>query len=81
MAERERDQVKRRPARPAETAAGLADAVQRLEARAKTLERERDDLKSELEQARARIAALEQSRAEAANRIAWVIDSLQNLDN
>ncbi len=63
MAQRDRDKAKRTgPSRPAESAAGLAEAVQRLEARAKTLERERDGLKAELEAARARITSLEQNR-------------------
>lgn len=85
MAQRDREKVKRTAARPADSAAGsasaagLADAVQRLEARAKTLERERDSLKSELEAAQARIRRLEETRAEAVNRIDWVIDSLQNI--
>ena len=79
MAQRDRDKAKRAGARPAESAAGLAEAVQRLEARAKTLERERDGLKAELDTARGRIAALEQTRAEAVNRIDWVIDSLHNV--
>jgi hypothetical protein len=43
------------------------------------LERERDALKSELEAARARIASLEESRRQAANRIDWVIDALHGL--
>jgi chromosome segregation ATPase len=79
MAQRERDKVKRTVARPAESTAGIADAVQRLEARARTLERERDGLRAELEAARARIAALEEAREEVVNRIDWVIDSLHNL--
>lgn len=76
MAQRERDKTKRVSTRPADTAAGLAEAVQRLEARAKSLERERDGLKAELEAARAHITALENARSEAVNRIDWVIDSL-----
>jgi sugar-specific transcriptional regulator TrmB len=79
MAQRDRDKAKRPGARQAESAAGLADAVQRLEARAKTLERERDGLKTELEAARERIRTLEEARAEVVNRIDWVIDSLQNV--
>ncbi len=80
MAQRERDKAKRTgPSRPAESAAGLAEAVQRLEARAKTLERERDGLKAELETARDRITSLEQNRIDAVNRIDWVIDSLHNV--
>lgn len=39
-------------------------------------EAERDRLKASLEQAEARIAALEASRAIVVNRIDWLIDSL-----
>lgn len=79
MAQRDREKSKRAGTPPADSTAGLADAVQRLEARARTLERERDGLKSELETARARIRTLEDARAQAVNRIDWVIDSLQNV--
>jgi chromosome segregation ATPase len=47
--------------------------------RVKALERERDRLKTQLAEAEARIARLEESRAEAVNRIDWVIDSLHNV--
>lgn len=43
-----------------------------------TLERERDDLRAELEAARRRIASLEGQRRQAVDRIDWVIDSLQH---
>jgi predicted RNase H-like nuclease (RuvC/YqgF family) len=79
MAQRERDKAKRGTARPKESGAGHSDALQRLEARAKALERERDGLKAELERARARIAVLEERGSQVANRIDWVIDSLHNL--
>jgi predicted RNase H-like nuclease (RuvC/YqgF family) len=79
MAQRERDKVKRGVARAAVTAPGQPEAVQRLEARAKALERERDSLRAELEAARAHIAMLEESRSQVVNRIDWVIDSLQTL--
>lgn len=79
MAQREREKAKRGAARPAETTASTSDVVQRLEARTKALERERDALKAELELARARVAVLEESRSQAVNRIDWVIDSLHNL--
>ena len=78
MAQRERDKAKREPARASEAATGISDAVQRLEARAKSLERERDRLKMELESAHERIKSLEAAQADAANRIEWVIDSLHN---
>ena len=38
-------------------------------------------LEAELAAARARIAALEQKHEEVVNRIAWVIDSLHNLES
>jgi sugar-specific transcriptional regulator TrmB len=79
MAQREREKSKRAGSPPADSTAGLSDAVQRLEARARTLERERDGLKTELDAARVRIRQLEDARAQAVNRIDWVIDSLQNV--
>jgi predicted nucleic acid-binding Zn-ribbon protein len=47
--------------------------------RIKTLEAERDRLKSELVEAEERIGRLEESRTEAVNRIDWVLDSLHNV--
>ena len=79
MAQRDRDKVKRGAARPSDNVPGLIDAVERLEARAKALEIERDGLKSALEAARARIATLEESGRQVAHRIDWVIDSLHSL--
>ena len=81
MAQRDRDKSNRTSARAGEGAAGLSDAVQRLEARAKALERERDGLKAELDAARVKIRLLEEKRSEAVNRIDWVIDSLHNVIN
>ncbi len=54
----------------------MAAAPPRLETRIKALEQERDRLKSDLEAARLRIAALEESRSAVANRIDWVIERL-----
>jgi hypothetical protein len=48
----------------------LADAVT-------ALEREREALKAELADAKARIAELEKSRREAIDRVDWAIDSLK----
>jgi len=79
MAQREREKAKRATARPKETAQSYSEALQRLESRARALERERDGIKTELEAARARIAALEESRSQVANRIDWIIDSLNSL--
>jgi len=55
------------------------DSGERHAQRIKTLERERDRLKVQLAEAKERIARLEESRAEAVNRIDWVIDSLHNV--
>jgi len=57
----------------------LQDASANLESRLREAERERDRLKLELEASRARVAALEESRQQAANRIDWIIDSLHSL--
>jgi chromosome segregation ATPase len=81
MAQREKEKPKRGAARTAEPEIGISDAVQRLEAEAKSLVRERDVLRAELEMARARIKALESTHADVANRIEWVIDSLHNLSD
>lgn len=72
MAQRDKEKAKRSPARLSDSATQTGDAMQRLEARAKSLE-------AELEAARQRIAELESSRAQVANRIDWVIDSLTNM--
>jgi chromosome segregation ATPase len=79
MVQREREKAKRPAVRPKESAAGYGVAVERLEARAKALERERNGLKTELEAARARIAVLEESRSHVASRIDWIVDSLNSL--
>lgn len=80
MAQREpRKQKSSRPASAKAAASAPADAVSRLETRALAAERERDALKAELETARGRIAELERSRDQVADRIDWVIDSLHNL--
>jgi len=55
------------------------DSADRQGQRIKSLERECERLKSQLAEANERIAALEQRRAEAVNRIDWVIDSLHNV--
>lgn len=43
------------------------------------LERERNELRTQLAAAEARIAVLESQRVEALNRIDWVIDSIHNV--
>jgi uncharacterized coiled-coil DUF342 family protein len=44
-----------------------------------SLRKERDELRGELDSALARIKDLESRQDEIANRIAWVLDSLQSL--
>lgn len=78
MAERATRKVKR-SAPPRRTEGIGATSAERNAQRIKSLERERDRLKSQLAEAEARIARLEESRAEAVNRIDWVIDSLHNV--
>jgi DNA repair exonuclease SbcCD ATPase subunit len=77
MAQRAQEKTKRAPARQKHATPGAAGRD--LDERYKALERERDDLKASLEAARGRIAALEDSRNQIANRIDWVIESLQGL--
>jgi predicted RNase H-like nuclease (RuvC/YqgF family) len=43
------------------------------------LERERDALRHELERSEARIEALEKTQAQVRDRLAWALDSLQNI--
>ena len=81
MAERAPRKVKRAAVSrrtDADDAAPAPGASDRYAQRVKALERERDRLKTQLAEAEARIARLEESRAEAVNRIDWVIDSLHN---
>jgi chromosome segregation ATPase len=79
MAQRAQEKAKRVPARQKHAAPAPAAGARDLEERNKALERERDDLKASLEAARGRITALEESRNQIANRIDWVIESLQGL--
>jgi predicted nucleic acid-binding Zn-ribbon protein len=79
MAERERTKAKRAAARPEEASNSVNDAVQRLEARTKSLELERDGLKAELEAARARIGALEVARDKVVGKIDGMLDSLNSV--
>lgn len=78
MAQRDSKKAKRPAPRKATSSAGLSEAVQRLEARARVLESERDGLKAELELARAAIAKLEERHGQVVTRIDWVIDSLRS---
>ncbi len=75
MVQRAKEKVKRPSGRAKEQPA----AAQSPETRVKALERERDMLKAELESARQKIAALEESRSAVANRIDWVIESLSGV--
>lgn len=73
MVQRSREKVKR-PASRLKQPLPVAGASP--ETRVKALEQERDRLQAELEAARQRIAALEESRSAVASRIDWVIESL-----
>lgn len=57
---------------PAATSESAFDALAQLE-------RERNELRTQLAAAEARIAVLESQRVEALNRIDWVIDSIHNV--
>ncbi len=79
MAQRERKKGKRAAA--GRQAAAPAQPAS-VEARFKAAVRECEQLRSELERAKARIAALEvleEQRLQLVNRIDWVIDSLHNV--
>jgi len=67
------------PRRRGEGIGASANGVDRQAQRIKTLERERDRLKTQLKEAGERIKRLEESRTEAVNRIDWVLDSLHNV--
>jgi ribosomal 50S subunit-associated protein YjgA (DUF615 family) len=74
-------QRSKRPSAPPRQAARIApvEVKRNSKAAVEALERERDELKSQLAAARASIIKLEQARDEAVNRIDWAIDSLHNL--
>lgn len=61
---------------PAKAATAAANAVDDVE-----LANENQRLKAELAAARERIADLELKHTDVSNRIAWVLDSLHNLDD
>jgi cell division septum initiation protein DivIVA len=75
MVQRVKDKAKR-PAVRLKEQASPAPAATRGDTRVKALEQECERLKAELETARQRIAALEESRSAVASRIDWVIESL-----
>jgi uncharacterized coiled-coil DUF342 family protein len=79
MAQRAQQKSKPGSARQKAAAPSSAAGARELEERLKSIERERDELKASLEAARERITALEESRGQIANRIDWVIESLQTL--
>ncbi len=66
--------TKRAPSRKEQTLSSVVmpEPAQRLQ----IVEAERDRLKARLEEAEARIAELEKSRALVVNRIDWLIDKL-----
>lgn len=67
------------PRRAGERAVAAFNSAERQGQRIKSLERESERLKTQLAEANERIAALEQRRAEAVNRIDWVLDLLHNV--
>ncbi len=74
------ERVTRKGKRPAARRAAVPfDSADRQGQRIKSLERECERLKAQLAEANERITALEQRRAEAVNRIDWVLDSLHNV--
>ena len=77
MAQRKAKTAKRPAKRPSRTTKAPSEAKLKLE-RIKSLEKERDVLKVQLEVAGERITSLEQGRDDVVNRIDWVIDSLHN---
>ncbi len=77
MAQRAKEKVKRPAGRLKEPAASRAAATP--DTRVRALEQECDRLKNELEAARQRIAALEESRSLVAARIDGVIESLNGV--
>jgi uncharacterized coiled-coil DUF342 family protein len=79
MVQRASTKSKRPTRRPAATRVAREDSGDRSSSRVKALERDRDRLTAQLQEAHERIARLEESRAEAVNRIDWVIDSLHNV--
>ena len=78
MAQRKAKTAKRPVKRPSRTTKAPSEAKLKLETRIKSLEKECDRLKAQLEVAGERITSLEQGRDEVVNRIDWVIDSLHN---
>ncbi len=79
MVQRTREKAKRPVGRLKEPPSSDTGVADRGAARVKALEQERDRLKAELETARQRIAALEESRSAVASRIDWVIESLNGV--
>lgn len=77
MAQRETTKKARAPRRAVEQ--DVVAAAEATAARLSGLERERDELASQLQSARQRIAELERLHDLAVNRIDWVLDSLHNL--
>ena len=79
MAQREQNKAKRATGRAGAVNARAVAKGDAIEERCRALEADRDRLTAELEVARAEIQRLEQARADIANRIDWVIDSLHNI--
>lgn len=78
MAE-QRTSKARKQAAPSRARNSRADYERsKLDGRLAAVEAERDRLRMDLDAALERIAMLEQVNADVSDRIAWVIDSLQN---
>jgi hypothetical protein len=81
MAQRVPQKGKRQAPPPRQRAGRAApgDPRRNGETRLAAAESERDQLKTQLAEAQAMIAKLEQARDEAVSRIDWAIDSLHNV--
>jgi uncharacterized protein YhaN len=79
MAEQPTNKVRKQAATSRGKAKRSKSADGSLEARLAAAEAERDRLRIELDTALERIAMLERANSDVSDRIAWVIDSLQNL--
>ena len=67
------------PARAPRVKAKGLPAGGALADRLAAVERERDDLRAELERSKSRLRLLEQTQAQVRDRIAWALDSLHSI--
>jgi len=59
--------------------AGAAEGQSKQKSKLSALERERDQLRVDLQRAEVRVRSLEKTQAEVRDRIAWALDSLHNI--